>query len=243
MTMLGREKLLERYRLPDRETPRVRVNFISSLDGAATLGGLSGGLNNADDKLVFDTLRLLCDVILVGAGTVRAEGYGGIRVSDEDATWRTQQGLRPQPVVAVVSSRLELSPGHPLFEDPAARPIVVTHGAAPPSRRRELSTVADVLVCGTDAVDVGLLPRALAERGLPQVLCEGGPYLLGSLVEADRVDEYCLTLSPVLEGGVAGRVAKGSLQTSRRMTLLHAFASGDMLFLRYGRAAEPTGDS
>jgi riboflavin-specific deaminase-like protein len=242
MTMLGREGLIERYRLPDRETPRVRVNFISSLDGAATVGGLSGGLNNPDDKLVFDTLRLLCDVILVGAGTVRAEGYGGIRFSEADAAWRVQQGLRPQPPVAVVSARLELPPTHPVFLDPATRPIVVTHGAAAPRRRRKLSAVADVLVCGTDEVDVGLVLAALAERGLPQILCEGGPHLLGSLIAADAVDEYCLTLSPILEGGAAGRVARGAVQAERRMALQHAFASGDMLFLRYARIRRASGD-
>jgi riboflavin biosynthesis pyrimidine reductase len=233
--MLSRAELIERYGIPDRSVPRVRVNFISSLDGAATLGGVSGGLNNADDKLVFDTLRLLSDVLLVGAGTVRIEGYGGIRLDDDAVAWRVEHGLRPQPTVAVVSARLELPPTHPVFLDPATRPIVVTHAAAPRDRREELSAVADVLVCGMTTVDVGLLPAALAERGLPQILCEGGPGLLGSFLAADRVDEYCLTLSPVLEGGVSGRVARGAVQVARRMTLLHAFASGDMLFLRYGR--------
>jgi riboflavin biosynthesis pyrimidine reductase len=233
--MLSRAELIERYGIPDRSVPRVRVNFISSLDGAATLGGVSGGLNNADDKLVFDTLRLLSDVLLVGAGTVRIEGYGGIRLDDDAVAWRVEHGLPPQPTVAVVSARLELPPTHPVFLDPATRPIVVTHAAAPRDRREELSAVADVLVCGMTTVDVGLLPAALAERGLPQILCEGGPGLLGSFLAADRVDEYCLTLSPVLEGGVSGRVARGAVQVARRMTLLHAFASGDMLFLRYGR--------
>jgi riboflavin biosynthesis pyrimidine reductase len=235
--MMSREELIERYRIPDRTVPRVRVNFISSLDGAATLGGVSGGLNNADDALVFDTLRLLTDVLLVGAGTVRAEGYGGIRLDDDAVAWRVEHGLRPQPTVAVVSARLELPPTHPVFVEPATRPIVVTHAAAPPDRLRELSAVADVLVCGTSAVDVALVPAALGRRGLPQILCEGGPNLLGSFVAADRVDEFCLTLSPVLEGGVAGRVAKGTLQVARRMRLLHSFAAGDMLFLRYARTS------
>src|SRR4051812_8900836 len=128
--MLTREELIERYPLPDRGVPRVRVNFITSLDGAATVGGVSGGVNNTDDKLVFDTLRLLCDVILVGAGTVRIEGYGGIRLDDDAAAWRVEHGLRPQPTVAVVSARLELPTTHPVFLDPATRPIVVTSAAA-----------------------------------------------------------------------------------------------------------------
>ena len=70
-----------RYQVADRVAPYLRVNFISSLDGAATHDGLSGGLGDAADRLVFDTLRMLTDLILVGAGTVRAEGYGGIRLA------------------------------------------------------------------------------------------------------------------------------------------------------------------
>jgi riboflavin biosynthesis pyrimidine reductase len=235
-TTLKREELVERYRIADRAVPRLRANFITSLDGAATRDGLSAGLGNADDKLVFNTLRLLADVILVGAGTVRAEGYGGVRVEPADADWRMDNGLAPQPTLAIVSARLEIEPSHPFFTDPAVRPIVVTHGASPADRRAALAEVADVVVCGTDAVDVREMRAELAARDLPQVLCEGGPHLFGALVEADCVDELCLTLSPLLEGGPAGRIARGGSQATRRMSLAHALPAGDMLFLRYTRA-------
>ncbi|TFB70570.1 pyrimidine reductase family protein [Cryobacterium glaciale] len=231
-----RAQLIERYRVPDRLTPRVRVNFIASLDGAATHEGLSGGLNNADDKIVFDTLRLLTDVILVGAGTVRAEGYGGIRMTAEDAAWRVAHGLSAQLPVAIVSGRLDLDLGHPVFTEAATRPIVLTHAAAPADRRVALSAVADVIVCGEDAIDPRLLVAALAARGLPQILCEGGPHLFGDLVAADRVDELCLSLSPLIEGGAAGRIAVGATAATRAMELLHVLRAGDMLFLRYARS-------
>ena len=232
-----RAELIEHYRVADRTAPRVRVNFIASLDGAATIDGLSGGLNNADDKLVFDTLRLLTDVILIGAGTVRAEGYGGIRVSADDADWRTQAGLAAQPPLAVVSGRLDLDPRHPLFTEAATRPIVLTHAAAPADRRAALAEVADVIVCGEEEVEPRRVVAALAERGLPQILCEGGPHLFGDLLAADCVDELCLSFSPVLVGGSAGRIAVGASALTRAMELLHVLRAGDMLFLRYARKA------
>lgn len=232
---LDRAEVIARYLVADRSVPRLRVNFISSLDGAATRDGRSGGLGNADDKLVFDTLRLLSDVFIVGAGTVRAEGYGGIRMGPADAAWRTAQGWAAQPPLAIVSAGLDIEPTHPAFADAPTRPIVVTHAGSPTDRRSALADVADVLVCGDDVVDPRLMLDQLAARGHSQVLCEGGPHLFGSLIEADCVDELCLTLSPVLEGGPAGRIVRGAAATPRPMRLLHALPAGDMLFLRYER--------
>jgi riboflavin biosynthesis pyrimidine reductase len=174
-------------------------------------------------------------VIVVGAGTVRAEGYGGIRLPEADATWRLANGLAEQPQVAIVSSRLELDPAHPFFARAATRPIVLTCDSSPEANRRALAEVADVLVCGSQEVDPREMVAGLAALGHTQVLCEGGPHLFGSLVEADCVDELCLTLSPVLEGGTAGRIAIGHSPAPRTMTLLHAIPAGDLVFLRYAR--------
>ena len=236
MTPPTREELLEAYAVDDRTTPRVRMNFVVSLDGAATLEGRSGGLGDENDRLAMQVLRTLADVVLVGAGTVRVEGYGGMRVGEADAAWRRAHGLAPQPRVAVVSSRLDLAPTHPFFARAVERPIVVTHAASPAGSRAALADVADVLVCGEDAVDPHAMIDALAGPGLPQVLCEGGPHLFGSLVEADLVDELCLSIGPLLAGGVAGRIVRGAPDTERRMRLLHAIPAGDLLLLRYARA-------
>lgn len=233
--MLERTSLIERYRVEDRDTPMLRANFISSLDGAATENGRSGGLGNADDKLVFDTLRLLADVIVVGAGTVRVEGYTGVELSAEDVAWRADHGLSEQPPVAVVSAELDFDPAHPFFTQSVTRPILIVPASAPADRRKRLGEVADVLVCGEDSLDAPEMLTQLAARGLTQVLCEGGPHLFGSLVTVDCVDELCLTLSPKLEGGPAGRIARGGPQTTRDMQLVHAIPAGDMLFLRYRR--------
>jgi riboflavin biosynthesis pyrimidine reductase len=232
---LNRDRLVERYGVSDRSVPRTRVNFISSLDGAATHDGLSGGLNNPADKVVFDTLRMLSDVVVVGAGTIRAEGYGDIRLEPDAAAWRRSEGLVEQPAIAIVSSNLDIAPTHPIFATTNPRPMVITHAASPVDRRTALAQVAEVLVCGEEAVDIRLMVETLTAAGYPQILCEGGPHLLGALIEADCVDEFCLTLSPVLEGGSAGRVAQGGAQATRRMALLDTFAVEDMLFLRYER--------
>lgn len=233
----SRAALLERYELPDRTTPRVRLNFVASLDGAATLDGVSGGLGTDPDRAVFTTLRVIADVILVGAGTVRAEGYGGALISETDVAWRVAHNLSPHPPLAIVSGRLDLDPGHPSLADAPTRPIVVTHATAPAARRAALAAVADVLVCGEETVEPALVVAALAARGLPQILCEGGPSLVGALIEADAVDELCLTLSPVLEGGTAGRIAHGGI-SSRAMRLVHALPEADTVLLRYARRSD-----
>lgn len=232
---VDRERLLAAYAIDDRATPRVRMNFVMSLDGAVTLEGRSGGLGDASDRLAMQALRTLADVVVVGAGTVRVEGYGGLRVDEADAAWRRSHGLPEQPRVAVVSSRLGLDPGHPFFADATTRPIVVTHASAPADRRDALAEVADVLVCGDTAVDATAMRAALADAGLPQVLCEGGPHLFGSLIEADLVDELCLSLSPLLVAGDAGRIARGAREVERPMRLVHAIPAGDLLLLRYAR--------
>lgn len=217
---LDHDALVAAYALADRVTPRVRMNFVVSLDGAATVDGRSGGLGDDEDQRVMQVLRGAADVLLVGAGTVRAEGYGGVRMP-----------------LAVVSGSLDIDARHPVFTTTDAARYVVTHAGSPVDRREALSAVAEVLVLGDDAVDLTAATAALAERGLPQVLSEGGPHLFGELVNADLVDELCLSLSPVLVGGDAGRILSGASEQLRRMRLLHALQGERLLFLRYGRDA------
>lgn len=235
-------ELLSAYALPNRAQARVRANFVSSLDGSVTVGGRSGGLGNAEDQRLMTVLRTMADVILVGAGTVRAEGYGGLRLPAPSVAWRADAGLSDQPPLAVVSARLDLEPEHPFFSEAVQRPLVLTRAQAPETRRKALEAVADVIDCGEASVDPARIVQLLAQRGMPQVLCEGGPHLFGTLVEADLVDELCLSLSPTLVAGGAGRIAQGAAESLRPMHLQHALPAGDMLLLRYSRsAAEATG--
>jgi riboflavin biosynthesis pyrimidine reductase len=232
------EELIAAYAVPDRSVRRLRANFVTSIDGAVTLDGLSAGLSSKDDQNLLGLLRQLADVVLVGAGTLRAEQYNGLRLGKVRREWRASQGLPENPVLAVVSARLDLSPGSSVFTEAPVRPIVITCESAPGDQRKALAEVADVLVCGEDVVDLTKAVEALAERGLPQILCEGGPHLLGTLTSADLVDEMCLTVSPLLAGPGARRITDGIASTQvHQLKPLHVLNGDDgYLFLRYGRS-------
>lgn len=236
MSRITHDEAMAAYALDDRDRSWVRVNFVTSIDGAATRDGVSGALGTDDDRVVFEALRTMTDVVLVAAGTIRAEGYGGMSVDEAAVDWRRARGIAAQPRLAIVSGSLDIGPEHPVFAEAVTRPIVITHAEADAERRHSLERVADVVVAGDSSVNLASGVRALAERGLRQVLCEGGPSLVGSMLEADLVDELCLTVSPVLEGGAAVRMARGEHPSSRDMKLVHAIASGDTVLLRYTRA-------
>ncbi len=210
----------------------VRVNFVSSVDGAATRDGRSGGLSGPADKRLFELLRRVCDVVVVGAGTVRDEGYGPMRVSDASAAWRASHGRPPHPVFAIVTGELDLDPASAIFTAAPVRPIIVTTERATGVTR--FADVADVVVAGDAQVDPAKAVDALRERGLRHVLCEGGPSLFGSFVAADAVDELCLTLSPSLDAGDARRIANGD-SPPRDLRLATVMRSGETLLLRYVR--------
>jgi riboflavin-specific deaminase-like protein len=227
-------ELVELY--PRNPSPTLRVNFVASLDGAVTVDGFSAGLSGPGDKLIFETLRMGCDALVVAAGTVRTENYDALRLDAARRAWREEHGLPPFPLMVIVSRTLEFDLGQEVFSDAPTRPVVVTHTGAPPARRAEIEKVADVIAVGDDEVDLAAALAALHERGATQVLCEGGPRLLGSLTSADLVDELCLTISPLLAGGEAGRIVAGGQGPPRRMSLQHVLAEDDMLFLRYERS-------
>jgi riboflavin biosynthesis pyrimidine reductase len=227
------EQVLQRYAPPDGPAPWVRFNFVSSLDGAATLRGRSGGLGDESDRRVLVLLRRPADVVLVGAGTIRVEGYAGDLLDGASRAWRLEQGLSAHPPVAVVSARPDLDPASGFFTEAVVRPLVVTTARADPARRQALERVADVVVAGEDRVDPVALVRALAERGHRRIHSEGGPMLFGSFQQAGAVDELCLSLSPVLVGGPSRRIAVGTEEHLRRMRLASVLLGGDLLLLRY----------
>jgi riboflavin biosynthesis pyrimidine reductase len=232
---LSDDDLLALYSVADRAASWVRANFVSSVDGAATHNGLSAGLGSPADRRVFDLLRRLADVIVVGAGTVRAEGYGGLSLDDSAERWRVASGLEPQPVFAVVSASLNLDPA--IFADNPVRPLLLTCTNAPTDRRELLSDVVDIVDCGDTRVDTRRMRAVLAERGLTQVHSEGGPHMLGAMIEEGTIDELCLTLSPRLEGGLARRITDGHPPVPRELTLAHVLTAADStLLLRYLRA-------
>ena len=207
----------------------VRANFVSSLDGAVTIEGKSAPLSNDADRAVFHQLRALTDVVLVGAGTARAENYGGAKAAADGRI----------PPIAVVSKSLAFDTSSRLFTDTQVRPIVITCGASPSEHRDKLRAIADVVVAGDADVDLRLALDILADRGLGRVLCEGGPHLLGSLAAAGLLDELCLTVAPLVAGGNAGRIVAGYLpEVVEPMHLQHVLEDDGHLFLRYSTAAD-----
>ena len=192
---------------PDR--PWVLVNMIASLDGAITIDDRSGGLGGPADKVMFSALRGVSDVILVGAGTVRAEGYGPARPSDATRAARRARGQGDVPRIAIVTRSLDLDTATTLFTESDLPPIVITCGSADAARRAALAEVAELIVVGEEAVDLPAALTTLRAGGAEVVTCEGGPSLNGDLVAGDLVDEWDLTVSPLLVSGKAGRSSRG----------------------------------
>jgi riboflavin biosynthesis pyrimidine reductase len=210
----------------------LRANMVASADGAVSLDGRSGGLSGPADKMIFRVLRSLADVILVGAGTARAEHY---RPVQRDETWLQ---LRPEgaplPPVAVVTGSLDLADCEKLLTVPPgpSQTIVITTAAAPAERKAALAGRARVIEAGEHAVDVAAAVTALVELGHRGILTEGGPTLIGELATAGLIDELCLTTSPLLTAGPAGRIACGP-PTTQRLSLAHALVDGDFLLCKY----------
>jgi riboflavin-specific deaminase-like protein len=210
------------------------MNFVSSADGAVTLEGRSGALGGDTDRELMQVLRAMADVVLVGAGTVRAEGYGGLQVDQDEVAWRRARGLADQPALAVVSGGLHLDPADKVFAEAVRRPVIVTTDAAAAADGRRFESVASVVACGEAGVDLAAMLDAFARRGWTQVLCEGGPRLFGALLEADLVDEVCVTLAPRFVGGVAGRIVQGAAEADRRFALESVVTDDEgFAFLRY----------
>jgi riboflavin biosynthesis pyrimidine reductase len=197
----------------------VRLNMIASVDGATTIAGVARGLGNPADRALFILLRRLADVVLVAAGTVRAEGYGPSSVP-----------------IAVVSRSCRFDWDAPFFTAQKARPILITVADAPTERVARAAELAEVVVAGDHDVDLALALTALQSMGFRTVLSEGGPTLNGQLVAAGLLDELCLTVSPRMVSGDAKRILAGPVLTPAAELRLHSICEEDgFLFLRYRR--------
>ena len=216
-------RLAEHYAEP--RLPWLRANMISTLDGAATgTDGRSGTINGPADHRVFAALRAWADVILVGAGTVRAEGYRAPRTPPSLVGARRSRGQANHPALAVVTGVGDL-PSALLADDPA--PWVVTTTGAPGLGGLRRRLPRGHVLAHEGQVDLPAAVASLVGAGLPRVLTEGGPTLLGALLTADLLDELCLTWSPQIVAGPAPRpvVAPGWLEppaSGRLAGLLHS---------------------
>ncbi|MBD3783523.1 MAG: dihydrofolate reductase family protein [Micrococcales bacterium] len=199
---VGAGELAELYAPPRGRW--VRSNMVTTLDGSAVgADGRSGSVNTPADHRVFALLRDHADAVLVGAGTVRDEGYTRVRPT------------RRSPVAAalvVVTGSGRVPEGLRTPTEGRGSGLLVTceaAGARALSRARSVLGEESVLVCGDDRVDLAAALDRLAERGLRHVLLEGGPSLLGTALAAGAVDELAVTVAPVVVGGDFPRIVTG----------------------------------
>lgn len=186
----GEPDLASLYAAPRQ--PWLRVNMISTLDGAATgATGTSGSINNTADKQVFDTLRGLADAVIVGAGTARTERY------------------RPAALPIVVVSRRGQVPTTLRDADPGQVVMATCAAAEHIGEARELLGPDHVVTCGAHVVDLVELKRRLVDRGWRDLLSEGGPHLLHELLVQGVADELTATVVPRLVAGSGPRIVEG----------------------------------
>jgi riboflavin biosynthesis pyrimidine reductase len=237
---LTRDDLVHLYRWPQPTgVAHVRSNFVATLDGSVQgLDGRSGSINTESDHEVFALQRGLADVILVGAGTVRDEGYRAVDLAPRQTSLRAAEGLAPFPTLVVITGSLRLDPA---FADPPHEhgPVLVVTSAGhddvavQPFRDRG----AEVLRSPAESIELSWMLTELAASGLTRVLCEGGPGLHRDLIAQGLLDELSLTLAPSAVGGVGHRSTSGAALTERADFELGFVLLGDdhTLFTSYRR--------
>ncbi|MGX7760140.1 dihydrofolate reductase family protein [Streptomyces angustmyceticus] len=240
------DELADAYAYPAADAPEragragwLRANMVSSLDGAAHHEGRSQPLSSAADMRIFGVLRGLADAVVVGAETVRQEGYRPARAREAFAARRAAAGQGPAPAIAVVSAGLGLDFTLPLFTDPLVPTLVLTGADAPPDRVAQARAAgAEVLFAGAGrGVDPARVTGVLAEQGHTRLLTEGGPKLLGQFAAAGVLDELCLSLAPVVAVGEAPRIMNGpAVAVPERFVPASVLEEAGFLFTRYRRA-------
>jgi riboflavin biosynthesis pyrimidine reductase len=196
---LGDTALYAAYAPPHE--PWLRANMVTTLDGSATgADGRSGGINTEADHVVFELLRAQSHAVVVGAGTLREEGYSSLSVDERWRGLREAHGLPPALPLVAVSNRGHVPPRLSRVDDGT---VLLATAAAAPGLDDARSSLGEqhVIVCGEERVDPAELVAALHRRGWTRLLTEGGPSWLRTLVAHGLLDELCLTVVPTLVGG------------------------------------------
>ncbi len=229
---------------PPSNRPWVMTNMITTLDGAIEVDGRSGQLGGPADLEVFRALRSVADVIIVGAATAIAEDYKPPPIDPAVAELRRTRGQSPRPTIAVVTRSLDIDPSLGLFGAVDHRPLILTVEDAPSHRRATLETVADVLTAGSRDVELSIGLGLLRGLGHRVALVEGGPSLNGQFIADDLIDEWNLTLSPLLIGGRSTRPAHGPMPgATGRWNLTRLWQGDDLLLGSWRRPAANGADA
>lgn len=214
------------------ERPYVATNFVLTLDGRATIEGRAGPIGSEVDTELLVGLRTRADAVMIGAGTMRAERYGRAVSDPAKREARQRAGLRPDPLMVLVSGRLDLPWDAPLFTAGAGEVVVLTGSAgdAPPTE-----TPVELWRYEGKVDLAAALGRLRRERRVRGLLCEGGPLLHAELIAAGLLDELFVTHSPKLAGGQGPMLVTGLPEAERDLelvSLLLAEETGE-LFARY----------
>ena len=216
---------------PREARPLVAINFAATVDGRATIAGVSGPIGSSADTEMLSGLRSRFDAVMIGAGTMRAERYGRLAKKPETRERRERLGLPPEPLMVIVSGRLDLPWDAPLFTE-GGEVLVFTASAAEPPQ-----TATSVRVVRHEGyVELGEALRHLRqERDIRALLCEGGPGLHAELEGGGAVDDLFLTIAPKLAGGDAPRILEGELPGVAELELVWLLEEEGELFARYRR--------
>lgn len=223
----------------DRSRPRhecwVTGHMVAGLDGTAAVDGRVGPLSTRPDQALYRAMREIADVVMVGAQTVRLERFGPVRLSEQAQDRRRSLGKPALPPVAIVSRSLDLDWTARVFTEVPedARTHVITCAAADPERLAAAERSAVVVIAGEERVEPVTALQVLAELGHGAVLCEGGPTWLGEVVAADRLDELCLSISPLMGGDPLPVSVTPPGSRMAGFELKGVMAEDDTVFLRY----------
>jgi riboflavin biosynthesis pyrimidine reductase len=212
--------------------PWVMLNFVASVDGAATLDGGSTKLGDDEDKALFQALRDAADVVLVGATTVIVENYRPLSLDEQRRSERIQRGQEPAPKLAIVSGTMSVDVDQRVFSNSDYKPLVITGPNANPGRLALMGDAADMAILDE------ITPATILNRlgGYEVVLLEGGPSLAGQFASAGLIDELNLTVAPILAGGESERITgRYEIKPPYEMRLDRVVEGERMLFLRYLR--------
>jgi riboflavin biosynthesis pyrimidine reductase len=208
------------------------MNFVSTLDGRAALDGSTRPLGGAADLAMLLALRDVADAVLIGPGTVRAEGYARLVGEPERRAAREAAGLAADPAAVLISRRFDIPWEAGLFAAPSQRIIVYTSAGAV---RDAPEVAAPVEVVALPECTPAAALADLRARGVRALLSEGGPTLFRGLIASHLVDELFLTLTPVLTGDEreTAILSGGRLPAPVRSQLRWVLRAEQELFLRY----------
>ena len=217
---------------PNEDRPLVAVNFATTVDGRASIAGVSGAIGSATDTAMLAGLRTRFDAVMIGAGTMRAERYGPLPNKPERREERERRGLSPDPLLVIVSGRLDLPWDAGAFSDGGGEVVIFTASEADPP---ETATPVQVVRHDKFVDVVEALRQLRTDFGVQALLCEGGPGLHNQLEGAGIVDDLFLTIAPKLAGGDAPRIIEGDLPGITELQLAWLLEQDGELFARYRR--------